>query len=210
MTVSEKEVAVLLDRSRLDPRLMEVMTEFIRDYWWMLDPKILAKSCKRAKDPFVIKVIVACIFDYCEISEMDRKQFADWVQQASAGIKDPNPQLFYLGVFPLFSKSLDREVKESLASFNRHNLFAKDLPFNKGLPGSIKSERNPPANKLHDIDLLKLKLSQNIKSLKRNRGLSNEEIIKLTGINRVFLSNILNNKLEKISADYLASHAANI
>lgn len=207
LTISEKDLADLLDQSRMDPRLMEITTEFVRDFWWIMDSDILNKACKKSRNPFMIKAIIACLFDHCEIETEDRMQFSAWTQRAAAGIKDPNPQFLYIGVFPLFSKSAEKELTESLICFKRHGLLAKDLPFNKGRPGRVKSEKNPPQNKVDEIDLLKLKYVRKIKSLKKDRNLSNAEIVSKTGINRVFLSRILNNKIENISLEYLGEHS---
>lgn len=158
----------------------------------------------------MLKAMVAAILDHCEIDQSDWQPFAEWVRVSITGVKDPNPQLLYLGVHPLFSKSVERELKESLDCFKRHGLFAKDLPFNKGLPGKLKSESKPAEFKLSEIDLLRFKYIRKIKSLKKDHGLSNEEIIKRTGINRVFLSKILNNKIDSISLEYLEEHARRI
>lgn len=210
LSLSERDVVQALDRSRIDPRLMEVITEFLRDFWWLQNPALLNKSSKKAKYPFMITAAVSVILDYCKMSETNRNSFLKWVQLALRGIKDPPPQLLYIGVLPVGSKLIQRELEEALPSLFKHGLIAKDLPFNKGIPGELKSATHLPKNRVDDVDLLKLKYAQMIKELKLKRGLSNSEIIKKTGINRVFLSRILNNKLENISVEYLSEKARKI
>lgn len=209
LSLSERDVAQALDKSRFDPRLMEIMTEFIRDYWWALGPSQLNKLVKKSKSPFVIKGITSVILDLCQMHPQERLQFADWVYYSTRGIKDPNPQLLYIGVIP-FGQSLLRETKEALPSFLKHNLITKDLPFNKGKPGTLKTSANFPKNRLDEIDLLKLKYCKKIKNIKIEKKLSNDEICNLTGINRVFLSKILNNKLTGISVEYLKEKSSRL
>ena len=77
------------------------------------------------------------------------------------------------------------------------------MPFNKGQVGALRTSENLPKNRLDEIDLLKLKYCKKIKNIKVANKLSNDEICNLTGINRVFLSKILNNKTSGISVEYL-------
>lgn len=203
LSLSEREVAQAFDQSRFDPRLMEIMTEFIRDFWWAIDPIETNKACKKAQSPFMLKAATSIILDHCEMSKEDRHLFSDWLSLAIRGLKDPAPQLLYVGVIPVASSLIQEEIKRALPSLFKHNLIAKDLPFNKGKPGSLKTERNPAKNKVDEIDLLKLKLAGRLKQIKTQHQLSNEDVIRRTGINRVFLSKILNHKLENISVEYL-------
>ena len=77
------------------------------------------------------------------------------------------------------------------------------MPFNKGKSGTLKTFENFPKNRLDEIDLLKLKYRKKIKNIKVVNKLSNNEICNQIGINRVFLSKILNNKTSGISVKYL-------
>lgn len=201
LSVSERDLVQALDFGRMDPRLMEITTEFIRDFWWNLNPSLVNKFAKSAKYPFMIKAPTSVIIDYCEANKIDKIQFINWVKIATIAIKDPMPQLLYIGVLPVGSSMIADELKMCISSFRKHGLISKDLPFNKGIPGTLKSRANLPHN-LDDIDLFKISLVNKIKSLK-DLGLSNAEIIDRTKINRVFLSKILNNKFKDISLEYL-------
>ncbi len=203
LSLSERDVAHAFDRCRFDPRLMEIMTEFIRDFWWAIDPVKTNKACKKSRSPFMLKAAISVIFDHCEMSIKDRNLFSNWLQTATRGLKDPAPQLLYIGVLPVGSNLIQDEIKNALPSFFKHNLIAKDLPFNKGKPGSLKTELNPAKNKVSEIDLIKLRLARRFIDVKTKHDLSNNDVIRLSGINKVFLSNILNHKLDKISVEYL-------
>lgn len=209
LAVSEKELAHSLDRARFDPRLFEVVTEFIRDFWWNLNPTFLNKACRKSGFPFMVKASINPILEYCQMKGEDKKNFSNWVIEASKGLKLPPPQLLYIGLHPVGSSIIQEELKQALPCFKKLNLISKDLPFNKSIPGDLKSEHHPAPNRTTEVELLKAKLARKIKALKL-QGLSNEEIINSTGINRVFLSKILNNKLERITAEYLQEHTHSI
>ena len=68
LSISESNVAQAFDQSRFDPRLMEIMTEFIRDFWWCLNPQELNKMCKKANHQFMFKASISVILDSCKIS----------------------------------------------------------------------------------------------------------------------------------------------
>ncbi len=210
LSLSEREVAQGFDQSRFDPRLMEIMTEFIRDFWWSIDPTETNKACKKSRSPFMLKTATSVILDFCEMTKNDRLLFSDWVKLASRGLQDPAPQLLFVGVIPVASNLIQDEIKGALPSFLKHNLIAKDLPFNKGKPGALKTELNPAKNKVDEIDLLKFKLARKLRAIKMRHGLSNDEMIRLSSINRVFLSKILNHKLEHISVEYLITKTATL
>jgi hypothetical protein len=203
LSLSERDVASAFEQARFDPRLMEIITEFIRDFWWAIDPVLLNKACKKEKSPFMVKAVTSVILDQCEIDIEDHRKFASWVQYASRGIRDPSPQLLYVGVVPVASRMVQDEITNALPCFRKHGLIAKDLPFNKGRPGILKSEAKPALNKISELDYFKFKIARSFKRIKLDQSLSNTDIIQKTGVNRVFLSKLLNNKLENISAEYL-------
>jgi hypothetical protein len=207
MAVSEADVAAGLDSARMDPRLMEIVTEFVRDFWWALDARMMNKRAKAAKSPFMIKAVAAIILSECAATRASRRRFSDWARIATAGIKSPAPQLLYIGEHPIGSSLMREEVARAHPSFLRHNLIAKDVPFNKADPKAIATDDAPPENLVDEVDVAKARFAAAIKALKSERGMKNSEIQALTGANRVFLSKILNNKLDGISAEYLRDKA---
>ena len=144
LTISERDVAAVLDQSRFDPRLMEIITEFIRDFWWVMNPSELNKASKKSKHPFMIKVATTIILDMCEMTKCNKEDFTKWYLVVNASIKDPAPQLLYCGIAPIFSNMMRDELEYAIPSALKHNIIVKDLPFNKGIPGVLKSEFTPP------------------------------------------------------------------
>lgn len=204
LQIGERDLARIFDMARFDPRLMEVATEFVRDYWWNLNPSVLNKRLKNAKFPYAIKPAIAAILkNSAFLNEETHSKFIAWYEAVVTGIKNPSPQLFYIALNPIGSKSMRREEEEAIPCFTSFNLIAKDIPFNKGMPGVVKT-KDLIANQITNAKgLLKSDLANKIKNYKEANHLKNEEVSKKLGINRVFLSNILNNRLEKVSVDYL-------
>jgi predicted XRE-type DNA-binding protein len=206
LEIGEKDLALIFDQVRFDPRLMEVATEFLRDYWWNMNPKILNQRLKKIKSPFAIKpAILAIIKNSTFLNEDVRQGFLTWHESVTAGIKNPNPQLFYIALNKIGSKSMRREEQESLPCFSTFNLLAKDLPFNKAHPGFVKGKEE--GLKFATKDFLKTQCALKIKNFKQSNAFSNVQIMKKLGINRTFLSKILNSKLDGITLDYLSEKA---
>ncbi|MEK2647435.1 hypothetical protein [Bdellovibrio sp. BCCA] len=203
-SIGESDLVAYLDESRLDPRLMEVCVEFIRDFWYILDPKLLNRKAKASQFPFMIKAAAILVLSYCgPESGQAAVQFTRWMKEAITGIKDPAPQFLYVGVIPIGSKMATRTLHEAIPELLNHNLVEAHLPFNKGIPKDIKDEAW--ARSRFGIEALKAHYASQVKSLKVNH--SNSSIEKITGANRMFVSKILNNKLNGISLEYLMKAA---
>ena len=206
LSTSEKELSQICDRSRFDARLFEITTEYVRDFWWSLDAEYLNQNCKKSKSPFVIKCILSCIFEYCKYDDLTKSEFTSWMILATRGIADPSPQLFLVAGYQIASPKEQEQVTNGLQCFRRHNIFYADLPFNKSKPGTLKSIRDYDKNKINEIDFIKIKAILKIKKL--SHTYKNTELIEKIGINRLFLSKVLNNKTDQISAEYLMKVAS--
>ena len=201
MLVSEKELSFALDKARFDPRLMEVCTEHIRDFWWNMDPEILNDSCKTKKYPFMIKVATTLIASYCKSDKKILSDFKKWTELTCQNIDNPPPQLLYIGELKIASKAMSRELNEAIPEVFKLGLIVRDLPFNKQDPKRICTRENPPENKTRESQLMKSDIVMKIKKLKKTQ--TNEELIEHLQTNRVTLSKILNNKIDGITLDYL-------
>jgi predicted XRE-type DNA-binding protein len=209
--IGEKDLARIFDRARFDPRLMEVATEFIRDFWWNINPTLLNRTLKNAKFPFAVKPAIAAILQNSAFPNKETYLlFLTWYEAVVAGIKNPRPQLFYIGLNKIGSKSMRWEEEEAIPCFTNYNLIAKDIPFNKGRPGVVKNREQLLNQKFDEKKSVKSELALKIKSYKESNRLKNSELAEQLGINRTFISKILNNDLEHITVDYLMEKAAAI
>ncbi len=211
LEIGEKDLARVFCRARFDPRLMEVATEFIRDFWWNVNPSIFNRCLKMTKSPEAIKPALRAILKNCQFPDDQTYQdFLFWYKVVVAGIKNPSPQLFYIGLSKIGSKSMALELDEAVDCFTNFNFIAKDIPFNKGRPGLVKSQALFSQGHISQKQKLKSELAMQIKNYKEQHQYKNDEVSQKLGINRVFLSRILNNRLEKISVDYLLEKCAKI
>lgn len=199
-TVSEKFFCESLNASRTDARLYEVVTEHVRDFWWAMEPAILNKQIKKCENGFLIKAIVASIFDYCEFEQSIRSEFTAWSNIALAGVKDlKSPE--FLCLANRLSKKFDQyTINETLPCFKRHKLYFRDSPFNKGLPKDVKSRSHKRiSDRFSSIDLIKVDAVLRVK--RDSLELNNTDIISKYDTNRSFVSRILNNTYEGIKID---------
>lgn len=141
LDIGERDLARIFEQVRFDPRLMKVATEYVRDFSWNINPQIFNKCLKINKSPFAIKpALYAIIKNFSFPSAEVKLDFIKWYEKVAAGLKDPSPQLFYIGLYKIGSKSMEREVNKVIDSFKTFNLFSKDIPVNKAIPGTVKTK----------------------------------------------------------------------
>lgn len=202
LTFSEKEIAGLIETSRQDPRLAEVITEHLRDFWWKYDPEILNKRLKKTKWPNAICVMLSQIHELSDSEEDTRRSFADWSGQTRRGLKRPRGnQLFFYSSFIPGSKTMQREVVESKDCYVRNGYFGRDILFNKQNPKSIGVPKT--SSIISEKDLAKLEVRRKILELKKSKRWKNKDIAMAAGTDNTTVSNIISGKLDKVSLDYM-------
>lgn len=201
LSYSEKDLALFVQNGRMDARLAEVVTEHIRDYWWKYDPKSLNSRLRKQPWGSAIKPMLNQISEYCKATATTKAAFSAWARDAVLGLPDVPAQLYFIGYLKPRSKSQDREVSEALPSFSKAGYYAKDLMFNKGLPGSIKSVPTEPTNAISSADILKCLLVSEIRE--RTAELTLASVSAATGIDRTTISRIRSGKVGSLTADRL-------
>ena len=149
----------------------------------------------------MVKCIVNAILTYCKIDLSIKNEFDIWFELVCRGIPKPAPQTLIIGGYKINGVDHKKQIKLNLDCFRKNNIFYADIPFNKGFGKNLKSRLNPPTTQVNQVDLLKQDAVLRIKEM--SHQLSNADIIKKLSINRVFLSKILNSKIDGISTDYL-------
>ncbi len=199
LNISEKFFAEKLTESRRDPRLLEIMTEFMRDYWFVLEPTLLNKLIKKQTDQGVFKAIIHCIIKNCEISDNLRTIFFEWVLIALRGVKIPKTTEILLieDISPgdVYSK---RIIKNSIAEFLENGYYFNVLPFNKGQAKSVKS-LDTSAIMLKKSDRIKIQAALALK--KKLLVQTKSDISKRVGSNHYTLYKIANHKWVGIKID---------
>lgn len=195
---TEKDIALFSQNARFDPRFAEVLTTHLRDYWWKYDPSLLNKKLKAQPWPASLRPLLNQILLRCEFPTSElRAQYSDWLILASRGIAPVKPQLYFESTLPPRSRSLDREVFESLPEFSSVGFYAKDLMFNKGLPGTVKAPPTTPKPPLRTEDFIKLNLFLSLRPLLSKKTLA--ELSKATGFDQTTLSEVRQGKLDQLS-----------
>lgn len=202
LSISESLVGKIISLTRTDPRLLEVITEFIRDYWFVLEPHVLNHFIKKTPDQAVLKAMIATIFTYCKMEVSVKIEFTEWSKIVLAGIAIPSKKsLFYNSdEIKVGGGIAKRIVSHSIPTFTENGYYFSDLPFNKGIPKSVKS-LNDNSSKISSIE--KLKIQSVLKIKEKTLKLTNLEVSDLAHTNTTTVSKILNNKFDTIKLETL-------
>lgn len=202
LVFSEKDLSLFIQNSRLDPRLAESVTEHLRDYWWKYDPRSLNKKLKRQPWPAAVKPMLFQLLESCKGSRKTKIAFGQWAAEVLQGLPNSDsPALYFISSLEPRSRSLDREVNESLESFRKAGYFAKDLLFNKGQAGFIKSSADLKKSLGRAEDRLKLNLLERL----RERMNDQKSLAKLkAGLDRNTFSKIKSGRLDRVGLKLLS------
>lgn len=203
LSLSEKDLVSIVQNGRVDPRLAEVVTEHIRDFWWKYDAKELNKKLRGEVWAASIKPMLNQIVEFCSADVETESKFKAWARQVVIGVPDSPPQLYFYLPLPPRSASQDREMLECIPSFSRAGYAAKDLLFNKGNAKSIAPVGKGPDTKMNSADLLKVNLAHQINT--RLKDLTLKKIETSFRIDRTTASKIRTGKIEGMSANRLAT-----
>lgn len=196
LSFSEKDIALYTQHCRVDPRLAEVVTEHIRDFWWRYSPGVLNKALKKQPWPASIRPMLNQISEYCEGGEDLKAEFREWARKVCLGIGNVPPQLYFATVLFPRSETDDLEVTETLPSFSRVGYFARDLLFNKGLPKMLGRPDQEAGAILDAEALMKIKVMGEIRPMLLKMSL--KEIEEKFQIDRTTASKLRGGKVEKI------------
>jgi hypothetical protein len=145
--VSLEKLSFYISQLYLSPRLTEVITEYIRDYWSEIEPIGLNKKIKLYPQSNRLYVVFEQIFELCEVDNPNTEiNFLNWANTALEGIKKPlnHEHFFDDSIFNGFNDDAIQFFKNdtslnSTLLFTKHNFYGKDLFFNKGNPKKLKS-----------------------------------------------------------------------
>lgn len=199
---SEKDIAYFIQIARLDPRLAEVITEHLRDYWWKYSPRKLNQKLKTQPWPHAIKPMLAQILEFCVADKETLSNFKKWYRAVVVRLPDAPPQLYFNLNLPPRSPFLDRQVNESLESFTQFGYYSTSVLFNKGFAKKISNRPHTTNTILGQSDLIKLKLLSLARKFTKDKKI--REIAAKTNFDRTTISQIKSGKLVNISIERLA------
>jgi hypothetical protein len=135
--VLERDLARISQLCRFDPRLAEILTEFLRDNWFRFNPKKINRDLKKYLYPSAIGPSIEQIVEMCESEEDVKAEFSVWSSLLMKGIKPEMDQLYFINIFSPFGKHRIIEALESQKSFRRWGYYSTAVMFNKQNPKKL-------------------------------------------------------------------------
>lgn len=115
---TEELTALASDMSRFDPRLLEVIVDWVFHHWTELNPYQLRQTLKTMTCPQTLCVIFNFVSSIRRDSVPTDSECLAFYQYLCEGIKPVSPQLYFTNVYPKPAGSLmTRAVTESLQEF---------------------------------------------------------------------------------------------
>lgn len=95
LSLDEESLSFYISQSRHDPRLAEIVTEHIRDFWWRYEESSLNKSLKKQEFPNAILVMIEQISTLTNLDISTKDNFISWAKGVSKEIYPPKVKELY-------------------------------------------------------------------------------------------------------------------
>lgn len=156
-SVASNDFALWSQWARFDPRLGEILTEFIARNWMRFSPQDLNRALLVQPWP----ESGALLLEHAKLSseiENDRELFLNWVQCATSGIEPAQGEQYFIGTRKFAGEVARDDVIFSITPYLRWGYFGRDVLLHR-----------PPRNRqtLLPINARKLKLNKLMRSLAR-------------------------------------------
>lgn len=121
--------------SRLDPRLGEILIEYIARFWQKHNPVTLNQQLKKQVWPAVFGVLLEQVpFYYSQNlknKNWNKKLFLHWSKCAMTDIFPAKNEQFFIGLYKAGGKLAKEECFYSIKPYRQWGYFSKDLLINK-------------------------------------------------------------------------------
>lgn len=125
----EELIALASDMSRFDPRLFEVIVDWVFHHWTELNPYRLRQMLKTMTFPQTLCVIFNFVTSPPRDSVPTNSECLAFYQYLCEGIKPVNSQLYFTNIYPKPAGSLmTRAVTESLKEYLDWGFLARERP----------------------------------------------------------------------------------
>lgn len=163
LAVDEIFLAFAVEHSRLDPRLAEITTEHIRDFWWKYNPNVLAKKLLNTAWPAAVLPMLLLIENRCKTSKSNLQRFKKWSGVVRKQVdKESSPQTYFIPLSMAEVRMRRDEHKKTLPEFFENGYLCRTLLFNKDNPKELSSASN---NRLSLLNREKLKAAKHLSKL---------------------------------------------
>ncbi len=139
--ISIKEITIWTQWVRFDPRLAEQLVSYLSRKWTNILPKDLNAEMIKQPWPAAIGLLIENIIIFKKHHDQESKQeisnFTFWASIVMSGIGPSNNEQFFIGLRPLASKLMKRDVLLSLDFYRRWGYFGFDVLINKFKYGKL-------------------------------------------------------------------------
>lgn len=137
----EELIALACDMSRFDPRLVDILVDFLSRHWGDVDPAKLRRSYKDMQMPQTVAVIGEFLLQ--AVKDEDAHFFVSYL---SMGL-DPAPVQFYFrNLYSIGGRLAQRAAEEGIHEYKKWGFLACERPMSIGT-----FDRNSRRNVLHRL-----------------------------------------------------------
>ena len=161
-SVQIKDVVLWSQWTRLDPRLGEILIEYLSKFWQKHNPVEINQQLKQKVWPAVFGVLLEQVPFYCsqylKNRKWDKKLFFHWSKCAMTHISPAKNEQFFIGLYKAGGQLVKEECFYAIKPYRQWGYFSKDLLINKALP---------PKKTLISVSQRKAIINELLKSHKR-------------------------------------------
>ena len=134
-TVRVKKLVFWSQWARLDPRLGEILVEYISKFWSKHNPVEINRELKRQVWPAAFGILLEQVpFYYSQKikgKKWNKKLFSHWSKCVMTDISPAKEEQFFIGIYKAGGKLMKEECFHSIKPYRQWGYFAKDLLINK-------------------------------------------------------------------------------
>ena len=134
-SIKVKDLVLWSQWARLDPRLGEILVEYISKFWSKHNPLEINKKLKQQVWPAAFGVLLEQVpFYYSQKlknKKWNKKLFSHWSKCVMADISRAKNEQFFIGIYKAGGKLMKEECFYSIKPYRQWGYFSKDLLINK-------------------------------------------------------------------------------
>ena len=136
-SVCVKDLVLWSQWARLDPRLGEILIEYISKFWQKNNPVEINQHLKQQVWPAAFGVLLEQVpFYYSQhlkSKKLNKKLFLYWSKCVMTDIPQAKGEQFFIGIYKAGGKLAKEECFYSIRPYRQWGYFSKDLLINKAL-----------------------------------------------------------------------------
>ncbi len=130
--ISVNEIALYSQWIRVDPRLAEILTNYISRNWKSILPTTLNLEIKKQPWPAALGVVTEQVEKFSDLGLTDRLLFKNWSQCVMTSVVPAANEQFFIGLRSFAGHQMKSDVSQSGKSFAKWGYFGREVFKNKG------------------------------------------------------------------------------